>query len=156
MNRKIYKKIFLLSEFAFLLFRKAPLNGVRFDVALYQQRSVASLKSDRHTLEEMFYFIRVVFSPPTSAMSSHVLQTFHSIRVPAPKSFNNKWQKVNALRAAVVKVLTVFGGFSHLDGRSGGNSSAVKDSVLGRRNDADVEGHFLPVDPGGDENVPRA
>ena len=63
----------------FLLSRKAPLKGGWLNVALYQQRRVASLQSDGHSLEKMFYFVWVVFSPPTSTLSSHVLQAFHSI-----------------------------------------------------------------------------
>ena len=38
-------------------YRKGPLNGRRLEIALYNQRSIASLESDRQTLEEMLDFV---------------------------------------------------------------------------------------------------
>ena len=49
----------------------------------------------------------------------------------------------------------IFGIFVHLDGGSRELGGAMDDSVLNGGDDAYVEGHLVPVDPGGNEDVSR-
>ena len=78
-----------------------------------------------------------------------------SITVPSAKSLDNKRSEGNALSATILEVGPIFGGFTHLDGGCRELGGAVNDSVLNGGDNANVEGHLVPVDPGRNEDVSR-
>ena len=55
--------------------------------------------------------------------------------------------------AAVLKMSAILGGFPHFYSGSGGFGGAMNDGVLGRRDNADIKGDLLAVNPVFDEDV---
>ena len=68
---------------------KIRLNGGGIRVTLNEERSIASLQSDRESLEKVFNLFRIVLSPAPCALTGHILQEFYGARIPSAKSLNH-------------------------------------------------------------------
>ena len=136
--------------------RKDELDGGGVSVTLYEEGGVSSLQRHRKSLEEILYLFSIVFAPSSRALPSHVFQNFDRSQIPSAKSLNHKGLERDSLCPAIVKMDSVFGGFSHFYGGGGVFRSPIHDGILSWRNDADIEGRFLPVNPRRNKNIGRA
>ena len=89
-------------------------------------------------------------------MTGNGFEELSGVFVPAAKGFDDERLEEYPLGTAIVGVIPSLGGFSHFDGRRSSVGGAMKDCILDRRNDADIEGNFAAVDPILDEDVGRA